>query len=78
MKLALIRNTVARNEFKPFPNRGAGGALVEDGPSNHPRSRTGRRASSRGKARGTPNVRIREITRNGEQQWTRLRDGKVL
>ena len=78
MKLALIRNTVARNEFKPFPNHGAGGALVEDGPALHPRSRTDGRASSRGKARGTPNVRIRQITRNGEQEWTRLRDGKVL
>lgn len=68
----------AANEHKRFDNRGPGGALLEDAFGKHPRSRDGKRASSRGKPRGTPNVRIREIDRNKGQVWTRLRDGAVI
>jgi hypothetical protein len=68
----------ASKEHKPFANRGKGGALTEDAFPQHPRTRTNKRASSRGKPRGTPNVRVREITRGGGQVWTRLRDGVVI
>ncbi len=54
----------ASKEFKPFANRGKGGSLVEDAFSKHPRTRTGKRASSLGKPRGTPNVRVRVLVGN--------------
>lgn len=64
----------ASKEFKPFDNRKAGGQLIEDAFHLHPRTRTDKRATSRGKPRGTPNVRTREVIR-GEVKWTRQRDG---
>ena len=64
----------ATKEFKPFDNRKAGGALIEDAFGKHPRPRDGRRATSRGKPRGEPNVRTREV-KAGTVTWTRHRDG---
>lgn len=65
----------ATKEFKPWANRKAGGQLIEDAYAKHPRPRDGKRASSRGKPRGTPNVRTREYTSAKGPVWTRQRDG---
>lgn len=66
----------ARNEFKRFPNRGPGGALVEDGPSFHPNKKAKQRTTVT--HRQGPNVRIRQGTDRGGYYWTRLRDGLIV